>query len=172
MAHPFQINVTESIPELRRLQRNSSSLIAKRLLMLIEIKRHEKTGISKRELSKITGINHNSIVKWRNLYKKEGIEPLLTHGRIGGFKKSVISKEEHAKIEKKLNDPKNGIRGYTELLDWVKKELGKEIKYITLLKYTQRHFGSKIKVARKSHVKKDDVLVDTFKKTLVKNARK
>lgn len=172
MAHPFQINVKESIQELRKLQRNSGPLIAKRLLMLIEIKRHEKTGISKRELSKITGINHNSIVKWRNIYKKEGIEPLLTHGRIGGFKKSVISKEEHAKIEKKLNDPKNGIRGYIELLDWVKKELDKDIKYITLLKYAQRHFGSKIKVARKSHVKKDDTQVDTFKKTLVKNARK
>lgn len=172
MAHPFQINVTQSISELRRLQRKSGPLIAKRLLMLIEIKRHEKTGISKRELSKITGINHNSIVKWRNIYKKEGIEPLLTHGRIGGFKKSVISKEEHAKIEKKLNDPKNGIRGYTELLEWVKKELGKDMKYITLLKYAQRHFGSKIKVARKSHVKKDDALVDTFKKTSVKNARK
>jgi len=172
MAHPIQINVTETIPELRKIQRNSGPLIAKRLLMLIEIKRHEKTGISKRELSTITGINHNSIVKWRNIYKKQGIEPLLTHGRIGGFKKSVISKEEHAKIEKKLNDPKNGIRGYTELLDWVKKELGKEIKYITLLKYSQRHFGSKIKVARKSHVKKDDALVDTFKKTSVKNARK
>ena len=137
-----------------------------------EIKRHGKTGISKRELSKITGINHNSIVKWRNIYKKEGIEPLLTYGRIGGFKRNVISKEEHAKIEKKLNDPKNGIRGYTELLDWVQKELGKEIKYITLLKYAQRHFGSKIKVARKSHVKKEDILVDTFKKTSVKNARK
>lgn len=172
MAHPFQINVTQSISELRRLQRKSGPLIARRLLMLIEIKRHEKTGISKRELSKITGINHNSIVKWRNIYKKEGIEPLLTHGRIGGFKKSVISKEEHAKIEKKLNDPKNGIRGYTELLEWVKKELGKDMKYITLLKYAQRHFGSKIKVARKSHVKKDDALVDTFKKTSVKNARK
>jgi transposase len=172
MAHPFQLNVKESIPELRKLQRKSGALIAKRLLMLIEIKRHEKTGISKRELSKITGINHNSIVKWRNVYKKQGIEPLLIHGRIGGFKKSVISKEEHAKIEKKLNDPKNGIRGYTELLDWVKKELGKDIKYITLLKYAQRHFGSKIKVARKSHVKKDDALVDTFKKTLVKNVRK
>lgn len=172
MAYPFQINVTESIPELRKLQRDSSSLIAKRLLILIEIKRHEKTGISKRELSKITGINHNSIVKWRNTYKKEGIQPLLTHGRIGGFKKSVISKEEHAKIEKKLNDSRNGIRGYTELLEWVKKDLNKDMKYITLLKYAQRHFGSKIKVARKSHVKKDDELVETFKKTLVKNARK
>lgn len=172
MAYPFQITVKESIPGLRKLQRKSGSLIAKRLLMLIEIKKHEKTGISKRELSKITGINHNSIVKWRNIYKKEGIEPLLKHGRVGGFKKSVISKEEHAKIEKKLNDPRNGIRGYTELLAWVKKDLNKDIKYITLLKYVQRHFGSKIKVARKSHVKKEDALVDTFKKTSVKNARK
>lgn len=172
MAHPFKITVKESIPELRKLQRKSGELVGKRLLMLIEIKKHEKTGISKRDLSKITGINHNSIVKWRNQYNKEGIQPLLTHGRIGGFKKSVVSKEEHTKIEKKLNDPKNGIRGYRELLEWVKKDLGKDMKYITLLKYAQRHFGSKIKVARKSHVKKDDALVDTFKKTLVKNARK
>jgi transposase len=147
-------------------------LIGKRLLMLIEIKKHEKTGISKRALSEITGINHNSIVKWRNQYNKEGISPLLTHGRVGGFKKSVVSKEAHKQIEKKLKDPKNGIRGYTELLEWVNKELSTDMKYITLVKYTQRHFVSKIKVARKSHVKKDEALVDTFKKTLVKNARK
>ncbi len=172
MAHPFQITVKETLNELRSLQRKNGELIGKRLLMLIEIKKHEEAGISKRELSKITGINHNSIVKWRKQYNKEGIKPLLTHGRIGGFKKSVISQEEHKKIEKKLNDPKNGIRGYTELLEWVNKELSKDMKYITLLKYTQRHFGSKIKVARKSHVKKDDLLVDTFKKTLVKSARK
>jgi len=171
MSHPFQINVKESISELRKLQRTSGPLISKRLLMLIAIKQHGKTGISKRDLSTITGINHNSIVKWRNQYNKEGIESLLTHGRIG-FKKSVISKEEHSKIEKKLKDPKNGIRGYKELLEWVEKDMGKDMKYITLLKYVQRHFGSKIKVARKSHVKKDEEQVNTFKKTSVKNARK
>jgi len=165
------VTIKESIAELRQLQRTSGPLISKRLLMLIEIKRHEKTGISKRDLSTITGINHNSIVKWRNQYNKEGIGPLLTHGRIG-FKKSVISKEEHLKIEKKLNDPKNGIRGYKELLEWVAKDMGKDMKYITLLKYAQRHFGSKIKVARKSHVKKDEQQVDTLKKTSVTNARK
>ena len=53
---------------------------------------------------------------------------------------------------------------YSELLEWVNKEFSKDIKYITLVKYTQRHFGSKIKVARKNHVKKDDALVETFKK--------
>lgn len=171
MALPFQITIKETIPELRKLQRTSGELIGKRLFMLIEIKKHEKTGISKRELSRITGINHNSIVKWRKLYNLSGIEPLLKHGRVGGFKKSVVSKEEHNKIAMKLNDPKNGIRGYTELLEWVNKELSKDIKYITLVKYTERHFGSKIKVARKSHVKKDEEAVATFKKTSLKNAR-
>ncbi len=91
MAHPTQITVIESINELRSLQRKNGELIGKRLLMLIEIKKHEKAGISKRELSKITGINHNSILRWRSQYQKEGIAPLLTHGRVGGFKKSGIT---------------------------------------------------------------------------------
>ena len=172
MALPFQITVKQTIPELRKLQRSHGELIGKRLLMLIEIRKHEKTGISKRELSRITGINHNSIVKWRKMYNVSGIETLLKHGRVGGFKKSVVSKEEHEKIAMKLNDPTNGIRGYTELLEWVNKELSKDMKYITLVKYAQRHFGSKIKVARKSHVKKDPEAVTTFKKTSVKNAKK
>lgn len=171
MAHPLQITVKESVKELRELQRKNGELINKRLLMLIEIKKHEKTGISKRALSEITGINHNSIVKWRKQYNSEGIASLLTHGRTGGFKKSVFSTEEHDKIKAKLTDPKNGIRGYTELLQWVQKELSKEVKYITLVKYTERNFGSKIKVARKSHVRKDEVQADAFKKTSGRNAR-
>jgi transposase len=118
MALPFAITVKESINELRSLQRKHGELIGKRLLMLIEIKKHSKTGISKRDLSKITGINHNSIVKWRKQYNRQGLESLLIHGRVGGFKKSVVSKEDHKKIEKLLTNPKNGIRGYTELLEW------------------------------------------------------
>jgi hypothetical protein len=46
------------------------------------------------------------------------------------------------------------------------------MKYITLVKYAERHFGSKIKVARKSHVKKDEEAVVAFKKTSLKNVRK
>lgn len=172
MAHPLQITVTESIKELRVLQRQHGELIGKRLQVLIEIKRHEKTGISKRDLSAITGVNHNSIVKWRKMYLESGIEALLTHGRKGGFKPSVVSASEHEMIKAKLHDPKNGIRGYTELLEWVKTDLQKDMKYTTLVEYTKRHFGSKIKVARKSHVKKDEEAVSTFKKTLVKSARK
>jgi len=171
MAKPIQLTIKESIKDLKSLQRSQGELLSKRLQVLIELKKHEKTGISKRDLSDITGINHNSITKWRQMYIAGGTSSLLVHGRIG-FKKSLINATEHKAIEKKLKDPKNGLRGYVELLDWVNKEFKKEFKYITILKYATRHFGSKIKVARKSHVKKDQDLVDAFKKSSVKSSKR
>ena len=83
MAHPLSIQIKESIQELRNLQRKYGELIGKRLRVLIEIKKHEATGISKRDLANLTGINHNSIVKWRNMYLQEGVNSILIHGRKG-----------------------------------------------------------------------------------------
>ena len=64
------------------------------------------------------------------------------------------------------------MRGYVELLDWVESTFKKEIKYNTLLKYTNREFGASVKVARKSHVKKDPEAVAAFKKTSLKSVQK
>lgn len=169
MSKPTLIKVKESVKELKALQRKHGELIRKRLQLLITIKQREKDPLSKRDLSTITGINHNTIVKWRKIYNQQGIAPLLKHGRVGGFKPSVVTKAEHKKLEALLNNPKNNISGYKELLDWVKTELSKDMLYITLVKYAERHFKTKIKVARKSHVNKDELKVETFKKTLRKN---
>lgn len=171
MSRPIQIVIKESIKELKALQRSKGELVSKRMRVLIELKKHENKGISKRDLADITGINHNSITKWRKMYIAHGLQSLLIHGRIG-FKKSLINGSEHKHLEKKLNDPRNGIRGYIELQDWMNSKFNKDFKYITVVKYVQRHFGTKIKVARKSHVKKDAELVDTFKKTSVKSSKK
>jgi transposase len=163
--------IKESQKELVQLRKNSSDTKSKRLLMLIELKKEKGNAISKRDLAKRIGVDPNSITSWKKLYEQSGIDGIMSDGRIG-FKASIVSKEEHKKLELKLKDPKNGIRGYVELLDWVKTELSKDMKYITLVKYAERHFGSKIKVARKSHVKKDDQAVETFKKSLAKNVKK
>jgi len=170
MAHPLPIQIKESIQELRNLQCKYGELIGKRLRVLIEIKKHEATGISKRDLANLTGINHNSIVKWRNMYLQGGINSILIHGR-KGFKPSILNDVQHNQLKEKLMDSNNGIRGYVELLNWVKEELNIELKYTTLVGYSKRHFGTKIKVARKSHVKKDVKAEEAFKKTSVKNAK-
>lgn len=164
MSSPKQIIVKESISQLRQLQKKATPLIAPRLRVLIAIKKAGEQGISKRELAEMVGVNHNSVQTWRNSYIAGGIEALCSHGRTG-FKPSVFTPAEHAAIEAKLRDPKNGLRGYVELQEWVEKEFAKSVKYNTLLKYSIKNFGSKIKVARKSHVKKDEKAVDSFKKT-------
>lgn len=171
MASPKIILVKETLPELKQILKNASPLIAPRIRVLIEMKKAEHTGISKRDLAEAVGVNHNSAQTWRTMYSQGGITALCSH-KMTGFKKSVFTKEEHDAIEKKLRDPKNGLRGYTELLDWVEKDFNKEVKYNTLLKYCMKNFGSKVKVARKSHIKKDEESVNTFKKSLVKSAGK
>jgi transposase len=171
MSLPKQLIVKESIAELRKLQKKSNFLIANRLKVLIEFKKHEKTGISKRAVAENTGLNHNSVQTYRKLYIQGGL-PLLMHYAKKEGRPAHITKPEHKKIEAKLKDPKNGLRGYVELLTWVEKEFGKAIKYNTLLKYVIRHFGSKIKVARKSHVKKNNEDVGAFKKSSVKSSKK
>jgi transposase len=172
MSLPKTIQVKESLAELKKLLKQSAKLIIPRVRMLIELKRHEDIGgISKRSLAELVGVNHNSIQTWRTLYVEGGLSKLTSYIKNEG-RPTILSEEEHQAIKSKLHDSKNGLRGYVELLYWVGTTFKKEIKYNTLLKYTNREFKASVKVARKSHVKKDDEAVSTFKKTSRKSARK
>ena len=170
MSAPKQIQIKESLNELRKLQKSSIPMIANRIRVLIELKKHQATGISKRAVADIIGVNQNSVQTWRSMYLSGGIDAILSYQKREG-RPSVLTKEEHQKIEEKLKDPKNGLRGFTELQNWVEQEFEKTILYNTLFKYSQRHFGAKVKVARKSHIKKDEEAVSAFKKTLVNSAK-
>lgn len=169
MSYALNIPVTESMQELRVALKKSNLMMQPRLKMLIAMKNAGEDGISKRALMDIVGASSQSIHNWRTAYKQGGLKGLLTNGRIGKVgAPSTFTKEEHRLIEQKLRDPKNGLAGYVELQQWIEKEFKKEVKYNTVLKYAIRHFGSSVKVARKSHVKKDEKAVETFKKTLPK----
>ena len=171
MSNALFIPVKESLEELRLELKKVTPMIQPRIKMLIAMKKQGDLGISKRELSSSIGVCGQSIHKWRTLYKAKGLSGLTSHGRLG-FKPTSFTKSQHAKIEAKLKDPSNGLRGYKELQEWIIKEFKKEIKYNTLLKYSIKNFGSKVKVARKSKVKKDDEAVAALKKTSVKSVRK
>jgi transposase len=172
MSAPKLIQVKESTSELKSLLKTTPRIIFPRIRMLLEIKKYESTGgISKRMLAEAIGVNHNSVQTWRTLYANGGIEQLISYTKNEG-RPSVLSEKEHQAIESKLNDSKNGLRGYVELLDWVETTFKKKIKYNTLLKYTNREFGASVKVARKSHVKKDPEAVLAFKKTSLKSVKK
>ena len=169
MAFPKEVIVKESIKELNRLQKTSKPLFIARLRMLQVIKQSDKV-LSKNTLAKLVGVNHNSIQKWRKMYLEGGLEGLLAH-KTTASAPFMFTKEEREKIYTKLSDPNGRIRGYKELLIWVEQELGKKVKYNSLMVFCRNQFGTKIKVARKSHIKKDEKAVTTFKKTLVVSAK-
>ena len=172
MSAPKSITVKESLAELKKLLKNSTNLILPRIRMLVEIKKHENLrGLSKRVLAENIGVNHNSIQTWRTLYCEGGIAKLTSYIKNEG-RPTILSKEEHQAIKTKLHDSNNGLRGYVELLELVETTFKKEMKYNTLLKYTNREFKASVKVARKSHIKKDEEAVAIFKKTSLKSAKK
>jgi transposase len=171
MANPKIIVIKESEKEIKKLLKQAIPFIGQRLRVLLIMKQNEKTGIARREVAKLAGVDPNSVQNWRKTYLKEGIEGLMKHQKTG-FKSSVFTSIEHDMLEAKLNNPENGIQGYVELKDWIEKESGKVFNYNTLLFYCIRNFKSSVKVARKSHVNKDENKVDIFKKTSDKSVKK
>ncbi|MBI4945206.1 MAG: hypothetical protein HY840_02260 [Bacteroidetes bacterium] len=109
------------------------------------------------------GVNHNSIQTWRTSYKKGGLSALLKFDR-GGFKPSVIPPKVHRAIEKRLKNPIEAFNGFEQLRRWIDEHYIPAINYQTLNQYVKRHFGAKLKVARKSHIQKDEQAVREFKK--------
>jgi len=171
MSSPKSFIIKESESDIKKLIKTSSVMIGKRLHALLIFKRNESTGISKREVADEIGVNHNSIQTWRTLYIEGGIEALMLHANVG-YKPSKINPRQEKALKKKLSDPANGVVGFNELLVWFNTTFKTEINYKTFHGYVVRKFEAKVKVARKSHVKKDPLAIEVFKKTSAKTAKR
>lgn len=145
-------------------------MLSNRLRILIVLKQHAGKKLSKRESSELTGLNHNTVQKWRKKYELEGISAFLVHEKKGGGKR-VITEGVSTFMGEILSNAENGIVGFKELQRAINEQFSAQYKYITILSYAKKHFKAKIKVARKSHIKKEQEAVEAFKKTLVKTVR-
>ena len=171
MASPKTFKIKESESEIKKFMKNSNAMIAKRLHALLIFKRNQGSGISKRLVADEIGVNHNSVQTWRSLYIKGGIKLLMSHSNTG-YKPSIITDEQEQALKEKLNNPHNGIVGFIELLDWFDNTFQTNINYKTFHGFVVRKFDAKIKVARKSHIKKDVQAGEALKKTSVKSVKK
>lgn len=150
MSFALIVPVQESLSDLKNLLKTVQPIFVPRIKMLIEIKKEDNKGVSKRELMNRIGASSQSIHNWRTMYKQGGLERLLSHNK-KGFKPSVLTEEEHQRLSILLQNPNNDIKGFVALQQWVKTEFNKDVKYNTLLKYCSHHFGVKTKFTRKSH---------------------
>jgi transposase len=156
-----KLEVKEDAAELRRLYRRAAHHLKPRIKMLLIAV--EEAVHAKRKLARRLNVDPNSIQTWKTAYQSGGLEELLRDKRICN-RSSVVDKKTHNALQVKLTNPLEAPRSYKELQQWVEEHHLPGINYQTLRGYVQRHFGTKIKVVRKSHIKKDKEAVEQFKK--------
>ncbi len=163
MPKKISITIEESQSELKSFKRKASSrLIEDRIQALIYLKQG-KYHYQSRLAAKL-GYTDKTVREWLNLYCREGIRGYTRTSR-GGKAPSKISPETHELLQSLLFNPNSTITSYKELNHLLKQEHGVDVCYMTLYGYCRRKFRSKLKVARKSHHKKDPLAVEAFKKT-------
>jgi len=161
MAKAKYIEVKETLKELQILKRNQPVHLKPRIQMLILMKR-SKEPLTKEAMAMSLCISNQTSQTWRGTYEKSGMAGLLTFKRTKG-KAPLLNEQAHKAIEKKLSSSTEAFTSFTELQQWVSDNYLPGIKYTTINEYVKRKFGAKLKVARKSHINKDEAAVAVFK---------
>ncbi len=163
MARKSNIEVKESIESLKKAYfTEKNHRIRTRIKCLILFKEKKLKG--QLEIAIHLGVDYATVKRWLKQYKEEGLKSLIIL-KSGGKRKSVINSEVHQSLLTKLNDSNEPLLGYWDAVLWVNNNHGIEIKYNTLRTYLIRHFKTKLKAPRKSHYKKDEQVIEAFKKT-------
>ena len=161
MAKALNVVVKESVKDLKSIQKQKPSYYS-RIQMLLLIK--EGKFVTKDALSEALQVSTQSVHIWRTKYNAGGIDRLLEDKR--GGKPAQITAPIHERLSTRLNSGKEGFKSFVEIQEWLQENFGIEMKYQALNKYIKRKFGARPKVARKSHIDKDENAAALFKKTI------
>lgn len=162
MAKKTVLEIKESKSELELLRKSNRSQREKTRILFLLLKL-ESRFTSQKALSEYLNISESTLRRWTNTYNELGLHGLLNIP-LGGKRREVVTQTIAKGLKIKLEDSKAPLLGYHDAVNWVKQQYNVTIKYNTLRTYMKRHFGTKLKVPRKSHYKKDEQAIAVFKK--------
>ena len=169
MAKQINLDIKESESELRSLLNSQTKLLQyQRVKALLLIKQGKV--VYTYQLAKKLKRERKTIYNWLKLYKQEGIEFYL-NVKSRGSRREEIPEEVKQALSEQLSNPSTTITSYVELLNWVESHFGILLNYKTLYSHCRTYHQSVLKVARKSHHKKDELAVEAFKKTTLSTQR-
>lgn len=93
--------------------------------------------ITKRALAERLKVNHNTIQKWRNLYKEGGIEMLLGIQNKTDLNAPII----RTSIYSELNKTRKGTMRFKDFYEKIKRLYLPDLKYNSFHKYISRNFS-------------------------------
>ena len=163
MAKQIHIHIKESEAALKRLLNRQATLLKRSRIKALLLIKQGKVRYT-RDISKKLKYDRRTIYNWLKTYDSKGVEGLI-QVRSGGNNTPVLSPQVKLGLQEKLSQPDTQITSYVELLEWVNQTYGQQLHYKTLYRHCRKNLKSRLKVARKSHHKKDPQAIEAFKKT-------
>lgn len=165
MSRTKQIIIQETAQELKKLFRKYPNHLHTRIQFLYSI----KTGItdSTKQLALQLMVTEKTIRQWKSTYALGGLNGLLKYERGKNKSNSMITPEINKIIVEQLSSPTSAFTSYVDLYQWLKENHLENVTYRVVHHHTHTKLKASLKVARKSHIKKDEKAVDDFKKMLM-----
>lgn len=143
--------ITESVEELKTLLKKSKNATEKdRVQMLYLLK--SGTAKNRTEVADLIGKSTKTIGQWLSKYEEGGIDKLLQR-RYAPGRQPYMTPAQLETLRAKLNDP-NGFSSYVEIHQYVTETFEVAIGYKAIYALVHDKWGAKLKVPRKSHIKK------------------
>jgi hypothetical protein len=162
MAFKIKIRVTESLEELKRLFHSHPVYLHSRIQMLYLI----KSGVtdSTKELASRLLVDSRTIQCWKGDYLKGCLAGLLNYIRGKNKSNGIITPMISELIKEPLSSPTSAFTSYKALQEWLQENHLPNVTYRIVNHHAKTKLKASLKVARKSHIKKDEAKVEIFKK--------
>jgi transposase len=155
-------DIKETLEELSiMLHKERNAELKMRIHMLVLLKNGECRN--RKEIAYRLAVHRNTIRNWLSIYMSNGLSQLLEIKAVGPARgQKTLDNSVLSSLKERLEDT-SGFGSYIQIQSWIKETYGIEVKYKTLHKIVRYGLKAKLKIPRKSHIKKNESDVKAFK---------
>ncbi len=166
MAGVYKLDISESVDELKQLLRSQKTASDKERIHLLYLLKTEQAK-TVQAAAELLGRHRVTVQEWLRLYRKGGVDILLSHPPRLGRQHSIPDWAQKA-LNKRLQQ-EEGFNSYGEICQWLESQLGIVSPYKTVHQLVHYRLNASAKVARPVSAKQSKAQVEAYKKTLVLN---
>jgi transposase len=162
MAGVYKLEITETEADLKqRLRSQKTASDKERIQLLYLLKTKQATTIQ--SATTLLGRHRVTVQEWLRLYRRGGLEAMLTHKPRTGRRQSIPQWAQEA-LNKHLHQSE-GFNSYGEICQWLEQQLGITAPYKTVHQLVHYRLKAAPKVARPVSVGTSEQRVEASKKT-------
>jgi transposase len=143
--------IHETPTELQQLRRATRDAQQQQRVQALSLLRTQQAR-TRLQVARLLGVNRDTVGRWLVAYTQGGIPQLLAIAKAPG-KPPLLSEAMRQALRERLAQPQ-GVASDKAIWQWLRQEYGLSIAYKTVHRFVRYTLRAKLKVPRKSHLKK------------------